>query len=236
MWDNPRLLNMAAGVLCGIALMVFAVAGVVILLRSPLFPVSAIELTHPLGKTTRHEIQAAAHTHVVGNFFAASPSQLRAALEELPWVRRASVRRVWPDRMEVTLEEHVAFARWGEQALVNTYGELFYGTTDAPLPVFLAPSGSEHEMMRRYAGFAQALAPLGARLERLVLTPRRAWQLRLDSGLHIVLGRDAERAEARLARFVEAYPSTLGRAAPKPGYVDLRYPNGFALRLPDPRG
>lgn len=236
MWDNPRLLNLAAGALCGVALMVLAVAGVVIVMRSPLFPVSTVELTHPLRNTTRHEIQAAAHAHISGNFFAVSPSQVRAALEELPWVRRASVRRVWPDRLEVTLEEHVAFARWGEQALVNTYGELFYGRTDALLPVFLAPSGSEHEMMRRYARFAQALAPLGARLERLVLTPRRAWQLRLDSGLHIVLGRDAERAEARLARFVEAYPAALGRAAPMPVYVDLRYPNGFALRLPQPRG
>ena len=117
MWDNPRTLNLAAGTLCGIALIVFAVAGIVLVLRSPLFPVSALELTHPLGKTTRHEIQAAAQAHVAGNFFAVSPIEVRSALEALPWVRRASVRRVWPDRLEVTLEEHVAFARWGEQAL-----------------------------------------------------------------------------------------------------------------------
>jgi cell division protein FtsQ len=236
MWDNPRSLNLAAGVLVGIALFVFAIAGAVLLMRSPLLPVTRIELTHPLGKTTRQEIEAAARAHTRGNFFALEPAQVRAGLEALPWVRRASVRRVWPDRLEVTLEEHVAFARWGDEGLLNIHGERFEATADAPLPTLVAPSGTEHEVLSRYVRFAGMVAPLGARLERLVLTPRHAWQLVLDSGLVIVLGRDAERAEARLARFVEAYPATLGRVARRHGYVDLRYPNGFALRVPELEG
>jgi cell division protein FtsQ len=77
------------------------------------------------------------------------------------------------------------------------------------------------------------VAPLGAKLERVVLSERRAWQLRLDNGLQIMLGRDADGAEARLARFVEVHAATLGRIARSHGYVDLRYPNGFALRVPE---
>jgi len=231
MWDNPRLLNMAAGALCGVAVFVFAIVSVALLLRSPFFPVTEIELTHPLGRTTRAQIEAAARAHIHGNFFAVSPAEVRAGLEALPWVRRASVRRVWPDRLEVTLEEHIAFARWGSEGLVNTYGERFNGTTDARLPVFLAPTGTELEMTRRYVRFADAVAPLGAKLERVVLSDRRAWQLGLDSGLQIALGRDADGAEARLARFVDAYAATLGRIARRHEYVDLRYPNGFALRV-----
>jgi cell division protein FtsQ len=236
MWDNPRLLNLAAGTLFGIALFVFAIVGLALLLSSPLFPVSEIELTHSLGQTTREEIEAAARAHLRGNFFAAAPAQVRAGLEQLPWVRRASVRRVWPDRLQVTLEEHVAFARWGERGLVNIYGERFNAATDAPLPVLLGPDGTEREMAQRYARFADAVAPLGAKLERVLLTERRAWQLRLDSGLLIMLGRDADGAEARLARFVEAHPATLGRIARRHEYVDLRYPNGFALRVPELKG
>src|SRR4051812_39074652 len=114
MWDNPRILNLAAGVLVGIAVFTFAIAGVVLLLRSPLFPVTQIELTHPLANTTRAEIEAAVRAHITGNFFALAPAQVRAGLEALPWVRRASVRRVWPDALEVTLEEHVPLARWGD--------------------------------------------------------------------------------------------------------------------------
>lgn len=236
MWDNPRLLNMAAGALVGIAVFVFAIVGVALIARSPLFPLTEIELTHALGKTTRAEIESAARAHIRGNFFAVSPSEVRAALEALPWVRRASVRRIWPDRLEVSLEEHLAFARWGTQGLVNTYGERFNGATDAPLPVFWAPAGTELEMTQRYVRFAAAVRPLGAKLERVVLSERRAWQLRLDSGLQIILGRDADGAEARLGRFVEAYAATLGRFARRPEYVDLRYPNGFALRVPELNG
>ena len=236
MWDNPRILNLAAGTLVGIALFVFAIAGLLLLLRSPLFPVTQIELTHALGNTTREEIEAVARAHIRGNFFALAPAQVRAALEALPWVRRASVRRVWPDGMEVTLEEHVPLARWGERGLVNTYGERFGARTDAALPVLLGPGGTEREVAQRYARFARVLAPLGARLERVILSERGAWQLRLDSGLHIMLGRDADGAEARLSRFVEAYAPTLGRIGRNHEYVDLRYPNGFALRVPEPKG
>ena len=232
MWDNPRLLNLVAGALVGIAVFVFAIVGVALLARSPFFPVTEIELTHPLGKTTRAEIESAARAHIRGNFFVVSPSEVRAGLEALPWVRRASVRRVWPDRLEVSLEEHVAFARWGSQGLVNTYGERFNGATDARLPVFLAPAGTELEMTQRYLRFAEAVAPLGAKLERVALSERRAWRLGLDNGLQIVLGRDADGAEPRLARFVETYPATLGRFARRHEYVDLRYPSGFALRVP----
>jgi cell division protein FtsQ len=234
-WDNPRLLNTAAGALVGIALFAFAVAGALLLARSALFPVRSIELSHPLEKTTRHEIETALRGRIGGNFFALDPGEVRAALEQLPWVRRASVRRVWPDRLAVALEERVALARWGEHALVDLQGERFAASASAALPLFIAPEGTERELALRYARFSEAVAPLGAKLERLVLTPRFAWQLTLDSGLHIMLGRDADGAEARLARFVAAYPATLGRIARAHGYVDLRYPNGFALRVPEPR-
>jgi cell division protein FtsQ len=195
-----------------------------------------VELTHSLARTTRAEIEAATRGRIGGNFFAVAPAQVRAGLEQLPWVRRVSVRRVWPDRLEVTLEEHVVLARWGDEALVNTYGERFNGRSDEALPMFLGPAGSEREMAHRYLRFSAALAPLGTELERVVLTPRYAWQLRLASGLHVMLGRDAEGAEARLRKLVEAYPATLGKLARRHEYVDLRYPNGFALRVPALRG
>jgi cell division protein FtsQ len=240
MWDNPRVLNLAAGTLVGIAVFAFAIAAVMLVLHSPFFPVTRIELAHPLAHTTREEVAAAAQGGIGGNFFAVAPSEVRSALERLPWVRRASVRRVWPDTLQVTLEEHVPLARWGAIALVDIHGERFSGKTDQPLPVLYGPRGTELELAQRYVRFARAVAPLGAKLERLVLSERRAWQLTLDNGLHIMLGRDGTGgeagAEARLARFVEAHASTLGRAGGSPGHVDLRYPNGFALRVPEASG
>lgn len=224
MWDNARLLNAAAGFLFGLVVLGCALTGVHWVLRSSLFPVRSIELTTPLKQASRQAVEAALETQ--GNFLAVDLGELRARLEGLPWVRRASVRRAWPDRIEVALEEHVALARWGNEGLVSIHGERFAGTPDAALPLFVGPPGTEREIARRYARYSELVAPLGSPVARVVLSQRYAWQLVLANGMQLMLGRDAEAAERRLARFVEAY----GGEAQASHVVDLRYPNGFALR------
>jgi len=235
-WDNARLLNIAAGFLAGLALLALTATGLALLWRSTSFPVKTIEVKTFLVKTSYEDVQAAARERVKGNFFAVSPAEVRAGVERLPWVRRASVRRVWPDRLEIALEEYVAFARWGDDSLVNRQGERFKALTDEGLPLLAAPPGTEREVVRRYLRFSEIVAPLGAPVERVVLTARYAWQLHLGNGLTLVLGRDADVAEERLKRFVEVFPETVGRVAGKNQYVDLRYPNGFALRVPQLSG
>lgn len=243
MWDNPRLLNRAANGLIGLAALLFAYTALQLLLSSPLLPLKEIVVRGEPKRASHEEIRNALDG-IGGNFFAADLAEVRGRLEQVAWVRRVDARRIWPDRIEVRLEEHVAFARWGDSGLVNTFGEPFAAAMEAGaqarLPLFAGPAGTEGELARRYQRFAELLAPLGAVLERVVLTPRHAWQLRLADGLTLELGRDgAEAVEQRLARFVAAYPDSLGRlpraAAPLPDtarrHVDLRYPNGFALRV-----
>lgn len=232
MWDNPRQLNMLAGFLVGLTGLGFALAGLQLALRSPLWPVHDVTVQGGLEHTTRSEIEVTLHGRVAGNFFSVDVVEVRNALERLPWVRRAAVRRVWPDRLEATLEEHVALARWDERSLVNTYGERFSGASEAKLPRFSGPPRSEGEVARRYARFNEIVAPLGTQVEEVVLTPRLAWQLRLGNGVRLALGRDADAAETRLERFVQ----TAAKGIVRYDYVDLRYPNGFALRMPDGRG
>lgn len=239
MWHNPRLLNLAAGFLVGVALLVFAVVALQLALRSGFFPVREVRLAGELRETSRTALEEAVRGRLAGNLLATELDVLRAGLEELPWVRRASVRRVWPDRLEVALEEHVALARWSDDRLVNTHGELFAGRSAQELPAFIGPQGSSAEMARRYRRFARIVSPLGSEVQRIVLTPRFGWQLKLANGLEIMLGRDADAGEARLASFVQVYPATLAliemRGA-RHDHVDLRYPNGFALRLPAASG
>jgi cell division protein FtsQ len=242
MWDNPRQLNAVANSLIALACVAFAYASLQALLRSPLFPLREVLVQGQPVNAQRAEIEAALDG-VGGNFFAADLAAVRARLEQVPWVRRVDVRRVWPDRLQVALEEHVVFARWSQEAgdaasrsLVNTFGEPFAAPIEAALaarlPFFAGPAGSESDVTRRYRRFAAALAPLGDRPERVLLSARHAWQLRLASGLVLELGRDgAEAVEVRLARFVEAWPETLGALGRRAEHVDLRYPNGFALRV-----
>ena len=243
MWDNPRLLNMTANALLGLAALIFAYAGLQLLLRSPLFPLQEIVVRGALHNADREEI-AGALDGIGGNFFAADLAAVRGRLEQVGWVRRVDARRVWPDRIEVRVEEHVAFARWGQvegdlrsSGFVNTFGEPFAAEMDAAaqgaLPLFAGPVGTEGEVARRFRRFAELLAPLGYKPERVVLTPRHAWQLRLGTGLQVELGRDGpEPVEQRLQRFVEAFPDALAQLGrTRFERVDLRYPNGFALRV-----
>src|SRR5574341_52628 len=220
-------LSLIAGILAGMAVLAACFGAAYWLLEPERFPVREVRVTGQLTRLSAADIEAAV-PRAAGNFFAADLAQVRAAVEKLPWVRRVEVRRVWPSALQVTVEEHVALGRWGDDRLVNTHGETFSGKTKEALPAFVAPAGTSQEVLRRYRRFSEIVAPLGTTIERVVLSPRHAWQLRLGNGQQIMLGRDADAAEARLRQFVEVYPKTK-----RHDYVDLRYPNGFAVRAPD---
>jgi cell division protein FtsQ len=237
-WNSPRLANATANLLYAVALALIAYAGSRVLFESPAFSLRTVVIGGELRRVTRGEIVGALQGRMTGTIFTVDLEAVRALFESVPWVRRAEVRRGWPDRLEVGIEEHVALARWGqgsEQRLVNTHGELFSGRVDAPLPAFSGPSGSEGEVTRRYAAFRERLAALALEPRQVVLNSRFAWQLKLSNGLTVQLGRDSDkdRVEDRLAKFVSAYPQTLGKSERRLDYVDLRYPNGFALRVPE---
>jgi cell division protein FtsQ len=240
MWDSPRLLNAAANALFVLALALAAHAAYRALMESRAFPLRIIRVEGELNHVARAEILSALEGRVSGNFFGVDLDTVRGLFDGVPWVRRAEVRRRWPDRLEVRLEEQVALARWSQGRdgrLVNIYGELFAGRTDAELPLFAGPAGSEMELTQRYAAFRRLLAPLALAPQQVLVSPRYAWQLKLSNGLSVQLGRDSERDRIadRLARFVSVYAQTLGSFARPLEYVDLRYSNGFALRVPDIR-
>ena len=224
--------TLLAGIVSGMAVLALCFGVLYWVLLPQHFPVTRIDLKGNLERTGKAQLEAAL-PRISGNFFAADLAEVRASVERLPWVRHVAVRRVWPGRLEISIEEHVALARWGTgdetSALVNTHGERFAAKTDQALPLFIGPAGTQAEVARRYARFNEIIAPLGTRIERVALSARHAWQLRLANGLHLALGRDADLAENRLRRFVEVYPTVSN----KNEYVDLRYPNGFAVRVPD---
>jgi cell division protein FtsQ len=237
-WDNTRVLNWTAGILCAVAVAAALAGGAVVVMRSPAFPLNTIRVVGDVEHVSLGQVIDGLQGRVRGTFFSVDIDAIRALFEALPWVRRAEVRRLWPDGLEVRLEEHVALARWGQERdmrLVNTYGEPFRGRVEAKVPVFVGPPASEGMVTRRYAEFRRALAPLGLEPRSVSLSARYAWQLELSDGMTVKLGRDREKDDVadRLARFVAVYPHTVGRTERRLEYVDLRYPNGFAVRAAD---
>lgn len=232
MWDKPALMLWLANLLYAVAAILLLYAVLFLVVHLPLFPLREVKVNGELQHVTREQVQFIVTRALKGNFFTLDLNKTRRTFEKLPWVRNVNVRRRWPDKLEVTLEEHQALARWNNTALVNTRGELFQAASDQQLPVFSGPADAVQEVASQYQFFRQQLAAAGRQPVQVSLSPRRAWQIRLDDGLVVELGR--EQVEQRLEKFVKVYDRSLGRLGQMNkavDYVDLRYPNGFAVRL-----
>ena len=231
MWDRPGLLNALANALFAIAAVLVAGAILLRVSQLPEFALREVRVGGDLKHVTRGEIEDVVRREVKGTFFTLDLGRARAAFERLPWVRIVAVRRQWPAGLEVALEEHQPFARWGTAALVNTHGEVFQAAYEGPLPLFAGPEGSAREIAIQYRYFRRSLAAVGETPVEVRVSARRAWQLKLESGLTLALGR--ENIEARLARVVVTQPRAAAVLGRRVDYVDLRYPNGYAVRIPE---
>ena len=189
-------------------------------------PIERVELAGDLQRIAPSDLEAFAHAVQGMSASGASLEAVREAARKIPWVREATVRRIFPDAVEVTLETHDPLARWNDAALVSTRGEVFTAEYAAALPRFHGRDGSAGLMANEYPVIVRALAPLPVHVAELTLSPRGAWQAVLDTGLVLELGRDD--IDSRLARFAQAWPLVTGKAA-ETKHADLRYANGFAL-------
>ena len=234
MWDNPRLVNRIANGLYALALLLVGYALVWIVVHQPAFALRHVELTGDAKNVTRAQVDAIVGNELRGTFFTLNLPHLRRSFEKLPWVREVRLRRHWPDRLEVNVVEHVPLARWGSTALVNVQGDVFQAAYDGKLPVFVGPPGTSKEIAIQYEFLRRALSVIGATPVMVRVTPRRAWQVRLEGGPTIELGR--EDIEARLARYLAVHERTVGTLKRRIDYVDLRYANGFAVRIPELKG
>lgn len=231
MWDKPALMMWLANLLYALAALLLMYALLFVVVHLPVFPVRQIVVAGDLKHITREQVQYIVKHELKGTFFTLDLDHSRLSFEKLPWVRSVSVRRRWPDRLEIALEEHQALARWGSLALVNTHGELFDAASNDALPVLNGPQGMEDDLARGLVDISSMLASIHKKPVELSLSARRAWVIKLDDGAHLELGR--ENVKDRLSKFVAAYPATLGSLNRSVEYVDLRYPNGFAVRMPD---
>jgi cell division protein FtsQ len=230
MWDKPQALLWIANFFYALAAVLMLYAIVFVVVHLPIFPLREVRVEGELAHVNREQVKLIVARHLNGNFFTVDLEKTRNAFQKLPWARNVSVRRRWPDKLEVVIEEHKELARWGNIALVNTYGELFQAASDSDLPVFYGPGDGVADVAQYYVAYSQILTAVDITIVQLALTPRRAWQIKTDEDMVIELGR--EQMETRLEKFASVYQTTLSGLGVNVKYADLRYPNGFAVRKP----
>lgn len=241
--QDIRWMNLGAALLAGVGLAMVLAWGLISVARLPWFDLKHIVIDGDLQRHNLMTVRANTVPRLQGGFFSVDLEAAQQAFEALPWVRRAVVRRVWPNELRVTLEEHRPAAYWHhdgrEDELVNTFGEVFEANLgdveDEGLPILHGPSGGTAaqasqmlDMMRR---LHPALLPLGE-LQTLRLNERGGWTAWLDNEARIELGRgDVEDVLLRTQRFVRSYPALHQTYSAPLLYADLRYVQGYAIKL-----
>jgi cell division protein FtsQ len=193
-------------------------------------PVRKLVVEGTFQRVTSIQVEAAVAEDLGHGFLSLDLAHLRERVQTIDWVDRVKVGRAWPDTLIVSVTEHQAAARWGDEGLLNVRGELFTEHSQhafPELPSLEGPVGSEHEVAKRYLAVRGRLAEADLTLERLELDQRGAWTVVLGGGQEIRLGR--RDIDERLLRFFDVVAPALAAELPRVRYVDLRYTNGFAV-------
>ncbi|MCA3218217.1 MAG: FtsQ-type POTRA domain-containing protein [Burkholderiales bacterium] len=243
--NGTRFMEFAARLLFGLTLLALAGTAVAWVAQRPAFDFARVELRGGAGElqhVTVAAVRAAVASKLRGGFFTMRLDEARRVFESVPWVADASVRRVWPDRLIVTLTEHRALGVWGDGRLLSDTGVLFVANVAeaeiyGPLPQFEGPAKFAPEAARLFYALAAQLAPLSLQLEELRVSERASWALRARQGeaeVEIELGRDEPvgTLTQRMTLAMNSFPVAAAKFGAPPARIDVRYPNGFAAAAP----
>ncbi len=197
-------------------------------------PVRFVRVEGAFEYLTKEDIQHALKGQLINGLYNVDLGRVHDVVNDLPWVQQVTVKRQWPDVIDITIIEQKASVRWGEKALLNPEGERFVPDNYqefSHLPLIDGPVGSEKKLLQAMRNFNVALQKQGFELFELHVNDRRSWSLKLIDGMQIKLGRN-ERNE-RFERFLR----TLGLLGTKQieqiAVADLRYTNGYAISWKD---
>jgi cell division protein FtsQ len=239
---DVRLMNKASAALFTVAVVGALAVGAWWVLHHPSWAVTRIAVTGDLTHNNAVTFRANVAPKLSGNFYTLDLKRVRAAFEAVPWVRSAVVRRVFPDQLTVSLQEHQAVAYWGtdaESRLLNSFGEVFEANAgdieQDNLPRLHGPDPLSAQVLAMYRTLQAPFALLDTELEVLQLSSRGGWRAQLANGALLELGSgNTEEVLARTLRFVRTLTqisSRYGRRVDAVMAADLRYPQGYALRL-----
>lgn len=193
-------------------------------------PIRSITIEGPFQRVSALQIEESIAGELGDGFLSADLSVIQQQVAALPWIDQANVARRWPNELEISVTEQVPAACWGERGLLNIRGELF--VTDArhvpaELPRLSGPEDQSAEVASRYLGIREQLIPLGMNVRQLHVDARGAWEMTLQNGIDVRLGR--REVAQRTQLFLDVAASIIAGHDAAIEFVDMRYSNGFTV-------
>lgn len=192
--------------------------------------ISSIEISGPFKRVTALHIEEAIMGEIDAGFVGADLERMQELIVALPWIDQARVARRWPDRISISVTEQIPAAVWGDSGLLNTRGQLFVSElrhVPAELPRLSGPDARSAEVAARYLAVRKQLIPVGLDVRRVHLDARGSWDMTLQNGIAVRLGR--RDVAARTELFLDVVADIIASRAKEIDYIDMRYGNGFTI-------
>jgi cell division protein FtsQ len=158
----------------------------------------------------------------------------RARVEALPWVKHATIRKLYPDGLRVAVTERTPYAVWqhdGTVSLVDRAGEKIVDDFDdryAALPFVAGPGAAPRAA--EFADLVAGVPSLKSRVKAGVLVSNRRWNVVLDNGVELLLPEDDPGGALNAVAAIDGQSGLLSRDI---AAVDLRTANRLVVRLTD---
>ena len=241
-FNNSALMIVIADILIWASLLALGWGLWIFLLNMPFWSVKEVDVLTPLKYAKASDLARVLPQTLKGNFLSMNLNHMRQQLLTMPWVKEIKIVRNFPNRLSIEIEEQEALAEWGnyehhQKAFVNKEGEVFYAplhySFPQNLPQFFGPEDSSFELLKKYQNFSKILDKIEQKITQIYLSPRLSWEMRLQNGMLLKLGRDSKKikSEENLNRFVKFYPQLQNdflHLENTPKIIDLRYLRGLS--------
>jgi cell division protein FtsQ len=179
---------------------------------------------------SKNEIKTVLQPLVMTSFFEADMQAIHSVVSTLPWVDTVTVKRIWPDAIDIKIREKKPYARWGKNSLITERGVIFTPNNSEQFQDLIVVTGPEQQQVKVLEimkGVKTALADQSMQLAEFSVNDRWAWKIKLVTGLEILLGRNEQLK--KLQRFLKTLAVLKQEQVDAMALVDLRYPNGYAV-------
>lgn len=193
-------------------------------------PIRYVKIEGAFQYTSKDRLKQVLTPEMKRGFYHADMDAIHQLISHLPLVAAVDVKRVWPDAVHIKITEQKPIVRWGDKAVLNKQGEVLIPDDIGEfknLPLITGPEGQEKKLLEIMKGVYIVLKDKSMQLAEFHVNDRRAWRIKLASGLEMQLGGKAPLEN--MQRFLKTMDLLGEEQIAMMASVDTRYPNGYAV-------
>jgi len=185
------------------------------LFKSDTLPINRIVMLKKLHEQDPMQLQQLANKNMNGGFFSLELESFRKKIEVLPWVDTVSVRKKWPETLQLDIREKKVAARWinsnndnnrtikklmktkwNDKSLLSDKGKIFNPMLTAvqykqygQISLFSSPDNLSKDNLEKCINFSTLLDEVKLKITKCFQDQRRSWFVQLNNGFKLYLGR-----------------------------------------------